>query len=163
MQGKSLRRALLITAALPLLYMADVSLNKAPLVTFVHQAEAIIGAPLSPVSAAGVARRTTARAMTATAAAQPVPVPQPQPVPAPPPPQPVTEPAQPAATPGPSAAPAGEAAVPRPADAPAIGTITSSLPEGCESEVRDGVEYQNCGGVLYRTAFQGNNLVYVVQ
>jgi hypothetical protein len=26
-----------------------------------------------------------------------------------------------------------------------------------------GVEYQNCGGVYYRAAFQGNNLVYVVQ
>ena len=26
-----------------------------------------------------------------------------------------------------------------------------------------GVEYQNCAGVYYRAAFQGNNLVYVVQ
>ena len=25
------------------------------------------------------------------------------------------------------------------------------------------VEYQNCGGVFFRRAFQGNNLVYVVQ
>jgi len=32
-----------------------------------------------------------------------------------------------------------------------------------QAEVRDGVEYQNCGGVYYRAAFQGSNLVYVVQ
>jgi hypothetical protein len=39
----------------------------------------------------------------------------------------------------------------------------SALPAGCKPETRSGVEYQNCGGVLYRAAFQGNNLVYVVQ
>ena len=34
---------------------------------------------------------------------------------------------------------------------------------GCKPETRDGVEVQNCGGVTYRAAFRGNNLVYVVQ
>jgi len=37
------------------------------------------------------------------------------------------------------------------------------LPEGREPETRDGVEYQNRGGVYHRAAFRGNNLVYVVQ
>jgi hypothetical protein len=41
--------------------------------------------------------------------------------------------------------------------------VVNTLPEGCQPETRDGVEYQNCAGVYYRTAFQGNNLVYVVQ
>jgi hypothetical protein len=31
------------------------------------------------------------------------------------------------------------------------------------SAPKGGVEYQNCGGVYYRAAFQGNNLVYVVE
>jgi type II secretory pathway pseudopilin PulG len=51
----------------------------------------------------------------------------------------------------------------RPPGAPAIGTVVTTLPAGCKPETRDGVEYQNCGGVYYRAAFQGANLVYVVQ
>jgi hypothetical protein len=39
----------------------------------------------------------------------------------------------------------------------------SALPAGCVSAPKGGVEYQNCGGVYYRAAFQGNNLVYVVE
>ena len=49
------------------------------------------------------------------------------------------------------------------AGAPAIGTVVNALPAGCQPETKGGVEYQNCGGVFYRAAFQGNNLVYVVQ
>ena len=56
-----------------------------------------------------------------------------------------------------------EAAGARPAGAPPVGTIVSTLPAGCKPEVKGGVELQNCGGVYYRAAFQGNNLVYVVQ
>jgi hypothetical protein len=37
------------------------------------------------------------------------------------------------------------------------------LPEGRELETRDGVEYHDWGGVYYRAAFPGNNLVFVVQ
>jgi hypothetical protein len=51
----------------------------------------------------------------------------------------------------------------RPPGAPAAGAVVSALPAGCKPETRNGVEYQNCGGVYYRAAFQGNNLVYVVQ
>jgi hypothetical protein len=47
--------------------------------------------------------------------------------------------------------------------APAVGTIVSSLPAGCAQETKSGVQYQKCGGVYYRAAFQGNNLIYVVQ
>jgi hypothetical protein len=122
--------------ALPVLYLADVTPGTAPGLTLVRQAQAIVGAPLTPVSFAGVARRTTARAVTATAAAQAT----------------AADPAEQQAV-----------AAARPAGAPAIGTVVSTLPEGCEPEIRDGIEYQNCGGVYYRSAFQGNNLVYVVQ
>ena len=33
----------------------------------------------------------------------------------------------------------------------------------CTPETRSGVEYPNCGSVQYRSAFQGNNLDYVMQ
>jgi hypothetical protein len=114
----------------------------------VGEAVAIVGAPLTPVSAAGVARRTTRRvvavsatsaaAASATAASA-----------APPPPAPT-----PSAAPPPPAQPPG---------APPLGTVVTALPEGCQSSPQGGIEYYNCGGVYYRPAFQGNNLVYVVQ
>jgi hypothetical protein len=61
------------------------------------------------------------------------------------------------------AAPAQPASSPaQPAGAPAIGTTVASLPSGCAQSTVNGVAYENCGGVYYRSAFQGNNLVYVV-
>ena len=111
---------------------------------FVPEAHAIIGMPLTPLSYAGVARRTTRRvvyteaavATTATAAAATAAA---QPKPPPPPPA-----AAPAAGPVP------------------IGTVVATLPPGCVATPIGGVEYYNCApGVYYRAAFQGNNLVYV--
>lgn len=43
-----------------------------------------------------------------------------------------------------------------------VGTVVQSLPGACTSVVVSGVSYSDCGGVFYKTAFQGNNLVYVV-
>jgi hypothetical protein len=115
-----------------------------PKIAFVSEAEAIIGAPFTPMSAAGVARRTTRRvvateaavatttAATATAAA-----------------------AASAPKPAPPAAPPAVSAVP-------IGTVVQTLPAGCTSVAVSGVSYSDCGGVFYKAAFQGNNLVYVV-
>lgn len=42
------------------------------------------------------------------------------------------------------------------------GTMVQVLPAGCTSVVKNNVNYFNCGGVFYKSAFQGNNLVYVV-
>lgn len=42
-----------------------------------------------------------------------------------------------------------------------LGTVVSALPAGCTSTPVGGVEYYYCGGNFYRTAFQGNQLVYV--
>ncbi len=137
--------AVAITLALPLFYLAGADPDAPAGLTLVPAAHAVVGAPLTPVSAAGVARRTTRRVVVAstsasqaaaasTAATQPAP------------------PAQPA-----------PAAAPRPAGAPPAGAIVPALPAGCKAETQGGVEYQNCGGVYYRAAFQGNNLVYVVQ
>lgn len=42
-----------------------------------------------------------------------------------------------------------------------LGTVVPTLPEGCGSTTVGGVQYYQCGGNYYRSAFQGNNLVYV--
>jgi hypothetical protein len=137
--------------SLSVLFLADIS-PKAPLmVGSTREAAAIVGLPFTPVSVAGVARRTTRRvvaaettavAATTAAAATAAAAPHPAPAPAPPP--------------APAAAP------PPPAGAPPVGSSVAALPPGCVSAPKGGVQYFNCGGVFYRPAFQSNNLVYVV-
>jgi len=163
--GKS--KALVVTIALPLLYLAGVSPDASGGLTLMQEARAVVGAPLTPVSAAGVARRTTRRvvvagstttqATTATAATA-----QQQSATAQ---QQSATAQQQSATAQQQAATAQQqqAAASRPPGAPAAGAVVAALPAGCKPETKNGVEYQNCGGVLYRAAFQGNNLVYVVQ
>ena len=135
-----------LVLAVPFLLMADLSPD-APLgLVRVREAAALIGAPMTPMSYAGVARRTTRRvvATEATVAASAE----------------ATASAQQAAAAQQQAATAQQQAqVAR----PPVGAIVSALPPGCGTAVKDGVQYYNCGGVTYRTAFQGNNLVYVVQ
>ena len=137
-------RTLLIVCFLLLMFSIDVLKEIPPEVTFVSEAEAIIGRPLTPVSFAGVARRTTRRvvvgttavvATSAAAATQPTTV--------------VVEqaPAQPSAQ--------ATTAVP-------IGTVVPALPAGCSSVTVQGANYFNCAGVYYKPSFQGNNLIYVV-
>ncbi len=167
MKGSKILKALAVTAALPLLYLADAAPDASPGLTLIRDAQAIVGAPLTPVSVAGVARRTTRRvvvaestavaattASTSAMAQQQAATAQQQQATA----------QQQAATAQQQAATAQQqAAAARPAGAPAIGTVVSTLPAGCKPETQSGVEVQNCGGVFYRAAFQGNNLVYVVQ
>lgn len=137
------------------------SVPEAPFgVGLVKDAHAVVGIPWSPVSVAGVARRTTRRAVVigssaaASASAQQ---------------QVVTE--QQAATAQQQAAVAQQqaavaqqqaAVAAQQAGAPPIGSTVSTLPQGCVSAPRENVQYFNCAGVVYRVAFQGNNLVYVV-
>jgi len=144
------RRTLVLGAAFAALFAADLAPD-APLgLRLVRDAQAIIGMPFTPMSYAGVARRTTRRvvyteaavatsATAAAAGAAAAAAAQPKPPPPPPPPAAV--------------APAGP--VP-------IGTVVAALPPGCVATPIGGVEYYNCApGVYYRAAFQGNNLVYV--
>jgi len=153
-------KALVLTMALPPLYLVGASPDAPGVLTLAPDARAVVGAPLTPVSAAGVARRTTRRvvvaesAATQTAAQQSATAQQ----------QSATAQQQ-AATAQQQTATAQQqaAAASRPPGAPPVGAVVPALPAGCKPEIRDGVEYQNCGGVLYRPAFQSNNLVYVVQ
>lgn len=133
---------------------------------FLPEAHAIVGAPVTPVSVAGVARRTTRRTVvvasttaatqssaqaataqqqSATAQQQSATAQQ----------QSATAQQQAAAAPQPAAAPAAAAgALP-------LGTVVPALPAGCTQVAQGGVEYSKCGANYYRAVFQGNNLVYV--
>lgn len=112
---------------------------------FVGEANAIIGRPITPVSYAGVARRTSRRVVRRNVA--------------------YSSAAAATYTTAPAPAPAQPASPPtyQPAGAPPIGTVVNQLPSGCVSSPRNGIEYFNCGGVYYRPVVQGNNLVYMVE
>jgi len=160
MRATRILKAIIVTAALPLLYLADGSTDASPGIGLVREAHAIVGAPATPVSVAGVARRTTRRvvvaestAVAATTQQQAATAQQQQ----------ATAQQQAATAQQQAATAQQQAAAARPAGAPAVGTVVNALPTGCKPDARNGVEYQNCGGVYYRAAFQGNNLVYVVQ
>jgi hypothetical protein len=118
----------------------------------VEQATALIGLPFTPLSFAGVARRTTFRvaavdtaamagAATASSAAAA---------------------SDAAAHPAPTPLPDQSIGSPMPTTGPPIGTTVATLPSGCAATPVNNIEYHDCGGVYYRPAFQGNNLVYVV-
>ena len=156
-------KALAIAAALPLLYLGDVAPDAAPALTLIRDAHAIVGAPATPVSVAGVARRTTVRAASATAATSQQQAATAQQQQATAQQQQATAQQQAATAQQQAATAQQQATAARPAGAPAVGSVVNALPAGCKPETKGGVEYQNCGGVLYRAGFQGNNLVYVVQ
>jgi hypothetical protein len=120
---------------------------------------AIVGAPMTPLSVAGVARRTTRRvavveasaASSATAQQQAATAQQQQAVAR----QQAETAQQQAAVAQQQAAASGHH--------PALGTVVTTLPPGCVQTAINGVEYSRCSGVYYRAGFQGNNLVYVVE
>ena len=143
-------KKILLGSTLLVLLFVDAAPESPFGVGLVREANAVFGRPLTPVSFAGVARRTTRRAVvygsaaaSSTAAATTASQTQ-QPAPAP---APTAPPPAPAATGG---------AVP-------VGTIVTALPAGCTSAPEGGVQYYKCNGTRYRAAFQGNNLVYVAQ
>jgi hypothetical protein len=156
-----------LTASLVFVSLAGFQPESALRLAFVNNAEAIIGMPRTPVSVAGVARRSMYReaavvstvavtsaavanaaaanmAYANAAAAQAAAA--------------NTAAAQAAAA---NAAAAAAAAQQAAAGLP-IGTMVPSLPPGCTSTVIGGVNYFQCGGVYYRAGFQGNNVVYIV-
>ena len=138
---QSIVKGLSLTAVVAALWSLDFPGDRGHLPTMAPAAQALIGRPLTPVSYAGVARRTTRRvvytesaaAASASAAQQQQAAPAPQPQPAP-----------------------SSGALP-------AGTVVSALPSGCTSTVVNGVNLFNCGGVMYQPSFQGNNLVYIVK
>lgn len=162
-----------LAIGLPLLLLADLSPDAPHRLVLGRDAAAIIGAPLTPMSVAGVARRdtrrivaveataataavaTTAAATSAAAASQQQALAQQQAATAA---QQQAIAQQQAATARQQAATAQQQA----SGGPAIGTIAAALPPGCTGTPVGGVEYYRCGNTWYRAAFQGNNLVYAV-
>jgi len=133
--------------------------SQAPLgIQLVPAAHAIIGLPFTPLSFAGVARRTAFRTMAWTGAAAATSAAAAE-----------TAAAEQQAALARQQAAATEAAIyvpPSPPPAAAgnplpLGTVVSSLPAGCTSTPVGGVDYFYCGGNFYRAAFQGSQLVYV--
>jgi len=159
--------SIILTIALVVMSIADFLPNSSLRLAFVKNAEAIIGMPRTPLSVAGVARRSMYReaavvstvAVTSAAAANAAAANMAyanaaaaQAAAA------NTAAAQAAAA---NAAAAAAAAQQAAAGLP-IGTMVPALPPGCTSTVIGGVNYFNCGGVYYRAGFQGNNVVYIV-
>ena len=156
---KTAFKTLIIVGSLVFIFGLDLVGETPSKVVFVRDAEAIIGMPWTPLSFAGVARRTAFRTAVATtavvatsaaaasaAAAASHPTTVVVQAPAPPPTVVVTQAPPPAPTPS---------GVP-------IGTVVQVLPAGCTSVVVGGVDYSDCKGAFYKAAFSGNNLVYVV-
>lgn len=129
--------SVLATTAI-LMYFTDISIQPTKMtlgVEFVSEAQAVLGVRRRAHrrgAAVGYAAGAEAANEANAAAAQ-----QAQPAPAPTPPPPVY------------------GTLPQ-------GTTISVLPAGCTAMTAGGVEYQHCGENYFRTAFQGNNLVYVV-
>ena len=137
-------RVLVFVSALMFMFGVDFVVETSPEVSFVKEAQAIVGAPRTPVSAAGVARRTTRRVVATRAVATGAAV--------------ATTTAAVASAPPPSTV----VVVTSPSSSVPIGTVVQSLPSGCTTVVANGVSYSSCAGAYYRAATQGNNLVYIV-
>jgi hypothetical protein len=144
--NKRSTKPILLGLALPLLMLVDGAPDAPTGLGLVRDANAVFGRPLTPASYAGVARRTTRRAVAVTSTAAATSAAAASSTTA------TTTYQQPA--PAPAAQPTG---------APPIGSIVTTLPAGCQSTPSGGIEYYTCNGTRYRPAFQGNNLVYVVQ
>jgi hypothetical protein len=152
---------IVVAALLGFISIGDLPPDFALRLGLVRNAEAIIGMPWTPLSFAGVARRSMYREAAWNAAAYNAAA--------------MNAAAYNAAaanSAAASAAAANAAAANAAASATAaqraagsavpIGTMVPSLPSGCTSTVINGINYFNCAGVYYRAGFQGNNIVYIV-
>ena len=157
--------SMLIIAGILCLPVASWQPNAALKLTFVRDAQAIIGLPWTPLSFAGVARRTMYReaavnaaavnAAAANAAAANMAAAN-------------AAAAQAAAANAAAAqaaaanAAAAAANAQRAAAALPVGSTVPYLPPNCNSTMINGMDYFNCGGVFYRAGFQSNHVVYIV-
>ena len=163
-----MRRFLISTiliGVLVILSIVDFSLDVPLRFGFARRAEAIIGMPWTPLSFAGVARRSMYRAAVyntaainaasynaaaanyayANAA------------------QAQAAAANAAAAQAAAAnAAAAAAAAQKAAAALPIGSTVPYLPPNCSSTVISGTNYFNCSGVYYKPGFEGNHIVYIV-
>ena len=168
----NLRKVTAVTATAVIAFCASPAPETRLGFSFMADANAIVGAPLTPVSVAGVARRTAYRSAavaTSTAAAQSsaqAATAQQQSATAQ---QQSATAQQQAATAQQQTAAAQQAQVAAsPSPPPPLrarrcrsAPWLPALPAGCTQTTSGGVQYSKCGANYYRAAFQGNNLVYV--
>ncbi|HWS41052.1 MAG TPA: hypothetical protein VN247_07185 [Arenimonas sp.] len=155
-------KAVLFGISFAVLMCVDYNPQTTLKINLIPEASAIVGRPLTPVSYAGVARRSTYRAVAATEATVAANT---------------NAAAQANASAQASAAAAAEANAAAQASANAaaqtnanaaagvleVGTIVTALPAGCNtSKVVNNSSYYDCGGVYYKAGYQSGNLVYVV-
>ena len=161
---KTFLMTIVVTALLVFMSIADFLPDSPLRLGFVKNAEAIIGMPWTPLSFAGVARRSMYREAAWNAAAANAAVNAAAANTAYANAYAAQTAAANAAAAQAAAANAAAAAAARPGSCLAlpIGTVVPDLPPGCSSIVISGVNYFNCAGVYYRAGFQGNNIVYIV-
>ncbi len=166
---KTILKSVVIGSTLAVILFGAIE-TQAPLgIRLVPDAHAIIGLPFTPLSFAGVARRTAFRTMMwsgAAASASAATAAQHQAAAAQQ--QAAAAQQQAAAAQQQAAAAQHQAAAAAAPGHPPQRDIScrsvrwcSSLPAGCISTPVGGRDYFYCGGNFYRAAFQGNNLVYV--
>jgi len=165
----SSRKALAYGAVAIALFCAGIAPDAPIGLRLFAEAQAVVGAPLTPGSVAGVARRTTRRTVVvvgteqaAAASSQQAAVAQQQATTAQQ--QSATAAQQSATAQQQSAAAQQQAAMAAPVasgQALPIGSVVPALPAGCSQTTKGGIEYYQCGPNFYRAAFQGSNLVYV--
>jgi hypothetical protein len=147
---KQTSRFALLGAGLTLLAAVPLSMMGVLPGPWVREARAIVGAPLTPVSFAGVARRTCRRTVVATsyaaASEQQAAAAQQQ-----------AAAAQQQADTAQQQAAAATAAATLP-----VGSTMPELPQGCETVSIDGTSYFHCGPNWVKTALSGGNIVYQV-
>ena len=161
---KRLSLSILLALAL-LLFIAEFVAQSPLKFGFVGDAQAIIGMPWTPLSFAGVARRSMYRAAVYNAAAVNAAsynaaaanyayanAAQAQAAAA----------KAAAAQAEASSAAAAAAAAQKAAAALPIGSTVPYLPPNCSSTVISGANYFNCNGVYYKPSFEGNHIIYVV-
>ena len=170
---KTILKSVVIGSALVVMLCGGIETQTPFGIRLVPDAHAIIGLPFTPLSFAGVARRTAFRTMMwsgAAASASAATAAQHQAAAAQQ--QAAAAQQQAAAAQQQAAAAQHQAAAARPMPPPApgpaaaghilpLGTVVHNLPAGCISTPVGGRDYFYCGGNFYRAAFQGNNLVYV--
>lgn len=142
---KFLSKFFVFTAITVLLFTADLDESTQFGFRIIQDAEARFGRPLTPVSVAGVRRRTRRRTAVATA----------------------TVVGTAAVVTTPYVVPATTYVVPTttyvaPAPMLAVGTIISALPAGCTSITAADASYFNCNDIYLKPAFQGGSIVYMV-
>lgn len=162
---KRLLMPIALTASLLCLPIVNFQPDSLLRLSFVRDAQAIIGMPWTPLSFAGVARRSmyreaawhaaTMNAAAANAAAANMAYANAAAA------QAAAANAAAAQAAAANAAAAAAAAQQAAAGLP-IGSTVPYLPPNCSSTLINGLNYFNCGGVFYRAGFQGNSVVYIV-